>query len=232
MSNCPGCDNSSTTYSRCNPPVSSNCTFYQGESLTCNNDATFKVCKGDSLTAVQKTIFEKVCELAGNVNIESIEFPCSLQDAWEDQDPTILNLLKYMVDIQCQQKTLLETLEGSLTTLNPEVEVCLTCCGEDCGPVKLLLSEALTKIVECLCTVKAEAKAAADAADAAMTKANLVYNTIFNPTTGLNALFTDYTKFKLNQQCRVTNLETVVQENISLGNLDGCSSCTTCPTYP
>lgn len=181
MSNCPGCDNSSTTYSRCNPPVSSNCTFYQGESLTCDNDATFKVCKGDSLTDVQKTIFEKVCELAGNVNIESIEFPCSLQDAWEDQDPTILNLLKYMVDIQCQQKTLLEEVDsyvnnkttvGGIKTIDPFVEVCLTCCAPEgtCGTTTMLLSQALEDMIKCICAAKDQAKEALEKAEDALSK--------------------------------------------------------------
>lgn len=237
MSNCPGCDNSSTTYTRCNPPISTNCVFYQGESQVCGADSTFTICKGDNLSDVQKTIFEKVCELVGDKDITSIQIPSCFYDSWNAQNPkeadkTLLNLLSYMLDVECQQQQLIDSINEQLPTLNPQVEVCLECCGEECGPAKLLLSEALTKIVNCLCTVKAEAKAAADAADAAMTKANLVYDTIFNPTTGLSALFTDYTKFKLNQQCRTANLETVVQENISLGNLDGCSSCTTCPTYP
>lgn len=181
MSNCPGCDNSSTTYSRCNPPVSSNCTFYQGESLTCDSDATFKVCKGDSLTDVQRTIFEKVCELAGNLNIESIEFPCSLQDAWEDQDPTILNLLQYVVNIQCEQKSLIESIQTQLPEINPQVEVCLSCCGDNCGSTKLLLSEALAKIIECLCDTKTKAENALAQAEQAISTANAVldkYNNI------------------------------------------------------
>lgn len=173
MSNCPGCNNSSTTYSRCNPPQSSNCTFYQGDSLTCAADETFKVCKGDNLTDIQQVIFNKICELAGNINIQSVEFPCSLQDAWEDQDPTILNLLQYMVEIQCEQKSLIETLQENQSTLDPQVEICLECCGESCGSGKLLLSEALNKIVSCLCATKAIANEALQKATDALYKADV-----------------------------------------------------------
>jgi hypothetical protein len=177
MSNCPGCDNSSTTYSRCNPPVSSNCTFYQGDSLTCAGDATFKVCKGDNLTHVQQVIFDKVCELAGDLNITSIEFPCSLQDAWKDQDPTILNLLQYVVDVQCQQNELLTTLDEYVNakvevngnkTIDPFVKVCLTCCAPDgtCGTTTMLLSQALDSMIKCICETKTEAANALTQANA------------------------------------------------------------------
>lgn len=176
MSNCPGCDNSSTTYTRCNPPQSTNCTFYQGESLTCSSDATFKVCKGDNLTEIQKVIFDKICSLSGSLNIESIEFPCSLQDAWEKQDPTILNLLQYVVNIQCEQNSLIANLQGQLSTLNPEVEICLSCCGDNCGSTKLLLSEALTKIVDCLCVTKAEAANALAIANNAFSQSTTALN--------------------------------------------------------
>ena len=60
MSNCPGCDSSSTTYSRCNPPVSTNCVFYQGKSEVCKNDETFTICKGENLSDQQLRIFEKL----------------------------------------------------------------------------------------------------------------------------------------------------------------------------
>lgn len=180
MSNCPGCDNSSTTYTRCNPPQSSNCTFYQGESLTCANDATFKVCKGDNLTEIQKVIFDKICSLSGSLNIESIEFPCSLQDAWEKQDPTILNLLQYVVNIQCEQNSLIASLQGQLSTLNPEVEICLSCCGDNCGSTKLLLSQALTKIVDCLCVTKAEATNALAIANNAFSQSTTALNNYNN----------------------------------------------------
>jgi len=177
MSNCPGCDNSSTTYTRCNPPQSSNCTFYQGESLTCSSDATFKVCKGDNLTDIQKVIFDKVCKLAGDINIESIEFPCSLQDAWEKQDPTILNLLQYVVNIQCEQQKFISDLD--LQNINPFVKVCLACCTPGCTtntPVVLLLSEALAAIVSCVCTAKAEAANALSIANNALSKSTTALN--------------------------------------------------------
>ena len=240
MSNCPGCDNSSTTYSRCNPPVSTNCVFYQGDSKVCGNDDAFTICKGDNLSSVQMDIFNKICTLIGDIDITAIQIPGCFYDSWNAQNPkesdkTLLNLLSYMLDIECQQKTVLDQVHSSLQTLDPQVQICLSCCtpeGSCSTTATLLLSQALQKIVDCICLVKAEANAAQNAANAAMTKADLVYNAVFNPTSGLSALFTDYTKFRLNTQCRVANLETVVQQNISSGDLNGCSSCTTCPTYP
>ena len=182
MSNCPGCDNSSTTYSRCNPPVSTNCVFYQGESKVCANDSTFTICKGENLSDQQLSIFNKICTLIGNIDITTIEIPTCFYESWNAQNPkesdkTILNLLEYMLDVQCQQKILIENISVQLPTLNPEVEVCLTCCGEECGTAKLLLSQALTKIVECLCKVKKTAEDALKIAQDAFYQSDTVLKT-------------------------------------------------------
>ena len=77
MSNCPGCDNSSTTYSRCNPPVSTNCVFYQGPTKICENDTSFSICKGDVLSNVQEILFEGICDLKAAINVSDIQFECS-----------------------------------------------------------------------------------------------------------------------------------------------------------
>lgn len=175
---CPGCDNSSTTYTRCNPPVSTNCVFYQGEKLTCPSDSTFTVCKGDNMNDVQKALFDKICQLSGKIDVTSIEFPCSLQTAWLNQDKTILNLLKYMVSIQCSQQTSIDTINSQLPTLNPIVSVCFSpCCDESsCGTTELLLSEALTKIITCLCKATTDAANAVAQADLALSKATNAIN--------------------------------------------------------
>lgn len=170
---CTNCsDNSSLTYSRCNPPVSTNCVFYQGESKVCASDNTFTVCKGDNLSDVQSAIFDKICAIAGEVNITSIEFPCSLQDAWEDEDPTILNLLQYMVTIQCEQKSSIDDIKTDLGTLDPIVSVCLECCEPGCGTASIQLSQALNKIIECICNVKTTAEQALENSNAALYAAN------------------------------------------------------------
>jgi len=182
MSNCPGCDNSSTTYSRCNPPVSTNCVFYQGDSKVCPNDTTFTICKGDNLSTQQLSIFNKICSLIGNIDITTIEIPICFYESWNAQNPresdkTILNLLEYMLDVQCEQQQLIDSVNSQLPTLNPQVEVCLTCCGESCGTATLLLSEALNKIVECLCGVKTTAELALTTAKDALYQSDIVLKT-------------------------------------------------------
>lgn len=149
-------DSSSTTYSRCNPTVSSNCVLYQGTTLTCPSDNTFTVCKGDVMSEVQETLFNKICQLNGNIDVKEIRFPCSLQDAWNLQDKTILNLLSYLAELSCTQKTAIESLGAQIQNINPVVDICLQCCGDECGSTELLLSDALNKIVECLCATKTQ----------------------------------------------------------------------------
>ena len=179
MSNCPGCDNSSTTYTRCNPPVSTNCVFYQGESKVCPHDETFTICKGDNLSNVQLDIFNKVCELAGDIDVTKIDLPLCAKEGWESNDDSILSLLKYMLDLQCQQKALLEEVDsyvnnkttvGGIKTIDPFVQVCLTCCEPGCGSTTILLSQALTKIITCVCKAKDQAKEALEKAEDALSK--------------------------------------------------------------
>lgn len=174
---CPGCDTSSTTYTRCNPPISTNCVFYQGQTLNCPSDSTFTVCKGENMSDVQKIIFDKICALSGKIDVTSIQFPCSLQTAWASQDKTILNLLEYMIDIQCQQNTAISTINSQLPTLDPIVSVCLKCCDDSaCGTTQLLLSEALNKIVECLCKTITKAEDALKMADTALSQSTNAIN--------------------------------------------------------
>jgi hypothetical protein len=179
MSNCPGCDNSSTTYSRCNPPISTNCVFYQGDSKVCENDDTFTICKGDNLSSVQMDIFNKICTLIGDIDITTIQIPTCFYDSWNAQNPkesdkTLLNLLSYMLDVECQQKQLLDQVNSQLPTLDPQVQICLSCCtpeGACSTTATLLLSQALQKIVDCICNVKAIAENALAQANNAYSKA-------------------------------------------------------------
>lgn len=157
MKECLNCsDNSSTKYSRCEPLVSTNCTFYQGVNLTCPSDETFSVCKGQNLSVVQETLFNKICELSGEIDVTEIRFPCSLQEAWRNEDPTLFNLLNYFATIACEQKATSESLQTQINDINPIVDICLQCCGDDCGSTKLVLSDALNRIVQCLCDAKAQ----------------------------------------------------------------------------
>lgn len=219
---CPGCDTSSTTYTRCNPPISTNCVFYQGQTLNCPNDSTFTVCKGENMSDVQKTIFDKICALSGKIDVTSIQFPCSLQTAWTSQDKTILDLLQYMVDIQCSQNQLLTTLDehvnarvevNGIKTIDPYVEVCLACCGDSScsGTTTVLLSQALESIITCLCNARTEAANALAQATIARETVNLLNGIIFNPITGLEATRVQLATLSVtvaNLNTRVTALET------------------------
>jgi hypothetical protein len=163
--------------------------FYQGESKVCSNDTTFTICKGDNLSNVQLDIFDKVCKLSGAIDVTKIQLPLCAKEGWETNDPTILNLLKYILDLQCQQKTLLEevdsyvnnkTIVGSQKTIDPFVKVCLACCTPGCTtdtPVVLLLSEALAAIVSCVCTAKTTAENALTIAQDAFYQSDTVLKT-------------------------------------------------------
>lgn len=211
MKDCLNCaDNSSTTYSVCSPPVSTNCVFYQGASKECSEDTTFTICKGQNMSSVQETIFNKICELIGDINITSVEFPCSLQDGWKNQDPTILNLLVYLTQIACSQKADIASLSTSILDINPSVDVCLQCCGDECGSVKMLLSDALNKIVDCLCAVKAEAKAAYDLADKFANDISVLKTQINDPVNGLNKQIADLTTAQANTSCKLSGIQTAL----------------------
>ncbi len=156
MPNCSNCnENSSTTYSRCQPAISSNCVFYQGQALECTD--TFKICKGDNLTDVQITIFNKLCEVLGDIDVSHIEIPSCLTQAWDSSDLNIFNLFTLLLQEHCTLQTEIDNINTSLTDLNPQVSVCLSCCEESgcVSSAKIYLSEALNKIVACICGLKA-----------------------------------------------------------------------------
>jgi len=156
---CKSCsENSSTTYSRCNPPVSSNCLFYQGVAKQCSNDSTFNICKGDNFSDVQSLIFDKICKLIGDTNVSTIQIPTCLKQAWDDSDLSIFNLFTLLLEQHCVLQTEVTNLTNSISTVNPEVEICLGCCEETgCNnSATILLSDALQKIVSCICTLKSQ----------------------------------------------------------------------------
>jgi hypothetical protein len=144
MSDCIGCNNSNTTYSRCNPPVSTNCVFYQGDSKTCEHDTGFSICKGDNLSNVQGEIFDRICQLIGDTSVKNVVIPCLLEPAWVDQDKTILNYFNYILEVACTQKQAITEINNSITTIDPFVSVCLKCCEESsCYTPQIRLSVAL-----------------------------------------------------------------------------------------
>lgn len=203
---CPGCDNSSTTYTRCNPPVSTNCVFYQGETLTCQYDTSFQICKGDNLNNVQETIFGKICDITNEINVSSldIKFPCD-----SNKNPTKINLLlKDVANATCVNTTAISDLNLSLSTLNPFVtKPCLPCCQDSTCPTTpsgvVLLSEALANISECIC----KAKTVADQALGEVNSVSSQLDTLSQAVQQFSGIVTDYVFFKANVLCRLANLE-------------------------
>ena len=188
MSNCPGCDNSSTTYTRCNPPVSTNCVFYQGPTKICENDTSFSICKGDVLSNVQEILFEGICDLKELINVSDIQFACS--DSWKTKtsdQKTLHKLLEDITQLDCEYNTIVDglnllvqgqtsTVYNNIPVIDPFVEVCLGCCVTPSGacntPSVLHLSDALNKIASCICNLRARVDAAETKANNAFTKAD------------------------------------------------------------
>jgi hypothetical protein len=160
---CPSCsENSSTTYSRCNPPVSTNCVFYQGKDLTCPHDESFAICKRQNMSAVQEEIFNRICQLIGDTDVTEVNIPDCLKDAWDNDDLTILNLFNFILDQQCVLKNSIDavgteglTVDSLITIYNP----CPTNCQcEDIPTVTIKLKDALNDMITCLCNARAEIK--------------------------------------------------------------------------
>ena len=187
MINCPGCDNSSTTYTRCNPPISTNCVFYQGPTKICENDTSFSICKGDNLNKVQESLFKAICDLKGDIIVSDIQFTCS--DSWKTKtsdQKTLHKLLEDITQLDCEYNTIVDglnllvqgqtsTVYNNIPVIDPFVEVCLGCCvtpSVACNtPSVLHLSDALNKIASCICNLKARVEAAETKANTAFTNA-------------------------------------------------------------
>ena len=160
---CPSCsENSSTTYSRCNPPVSTNCVFYQGENLTCPHDESFAICKGQNMSAVQEEIFNRICQLIGDTDVTEVNIPDCLKDAWDNDDLTILNLFNFILDQQCVLKNSINSVETEWLTVDSLITIynpCPTNCQcEDIPTVTIKLKDALNDMITCLCNARAEIK--------------------------------------------------------------------------
>src|SRR5687768_3799988 len=97
---CKDCsETSSLTYSRCGNTVTTNCVLYTGDTLECSSDEDFKICKNENMTSIQESIFEKVCALSGSLDVQNVVIPdCAfIQDAWDDNDLTVLNLFNLVL---------------------------------------------------------------------------------------------------------------------------------------
>lgn len=218
MSDCIGCNNSNTTYSRCNPPVSTNCVFYQGDSKTCEHDPGFSICKGDNLSNVQGEIFDRLCQLIGDTSVKNVVIPCLLEPAWVEQDKTILNYFNYILEVACTQRQVITEINNSITTLDPFVSVCLKCCEESsCNTPQIRLSKALEKIINCLC----EAKVRITVLEG---QVNILNTTISTITDTFNTFDSNLKLFTCTQSqitCRLDYIDT----HLDIDSKSGCFPC-------
>lgn len=217
MSDCIGCNNSNTTYSRCNPPVSTNCVFYKGDPKTCEHDPGFSICKEDNLSNVQGEIFDRICQLIGDTSVKKVIIPDCLKPAWNNNDLTILNLFNFTLSQQCLLKETLDGITSTQEELNPFVTILPICsCKCTTCTVKIRLTDALNDIIKCLCDAK--------------TKITSLENTVAILETDLNDIKSTYDVFKkfistftctqASVACRLNNIE----ENLGISN-----TCTPCP---
>jgi hypothetical protein len=210
---CPSCsENSSTTYSRCNPPVSTNCVFYQGKDLTCPHDESFAICKGQKMSAVQEEIFNRICQLIGDTDVTEVNIPDCLKDAWDNDDLTILNLFNFILDQQCVLKNSIDavgteglTVDSLITIYNP----CPTNCQcEDIPTVTIKLKDALNDMITCLCNARAQIK---------------------DLETNLEILNQDFTTYKNMLQPKLNTLDSILLNQTSIAlRLSEIESKTTC----
>ena len=210
---CPSCsENSSTTYSRCNPPVSTNCVFYQGKDLTCPHDESFAICKGQKMSAVQEEIFNRICQLIGDTDVTEVNIPDCLKDAWDNDDLTILNLFNFILDQQCVLKNSIDavgteglTVDSLITIYNP----CPTNCQcEDIPTVTIKLKDALNDMITCLCNARAQIK---------------------DLETNLEILNQDFTTYKNMLQPKLDTLDSILLNQTSIAlRLSEIESKTTC----
>jgi len=215
MLGCTDCsENSSLTYSRCNPPISTNCTFYQGNNLSCSSDENFTICKGQNMSSVQTEIFERICKLIGDTNVSEVVIPACLIDAWNQSDYTILNLFNLALSNQCALDAQIVELGSTLNNLNPLVNVELCCC-DTCNattpPYQLRLSEALQKIVECVCSAKSEAATALAAAQNAQNTANILQTQVTSLQLSVASLVTANTQTQIRLACIETRLDNATE---------------------
>lgn len=150
MAKCKNC-RSSNSYSGCPDTTTSDCVKWQGGDIEC-----LGICNGDMLTDVENTFAENICALLSTTDMSSVEIPECLRVAWGTKDPTILNLINFLLQEHCNLNTKVDGIDTELQTFDPLITVDYKCCSDNpcvtTGTVKL--SIALQNIINCLCTQK------------------------------------------------------------------------------
>ena len=118
-----------------------------GEPVPCLN-----VCRGASITTLEKAILDKLCTLVGEVDMSNVTIPSCFVDAWLNKDKTILLLFEFLLTTACQQAQTIATLP---TTNDPVITLDYKCCADNpCfNSVEVKISEHLQQILDCICAL-------------------------------------------------------------------------------
>ena len=145
------CSKYSDATNRCPDVIGSGCVRYTGPDIPC-----LDICSGASLSVLEKAIADKLCEIAGDVDMSTIVIPACLVTAWGIKDKDILTLIQFILDQYCVMQGEIDSLETQLSNFNPVVTLEWSCCADDpCVKVgTITIQEAFTNIISCLCNLK------------------------------------------------------------------------------
>lgn len=136
--------------SGCSASLSTKCVVWNGPRIECLN-----ICNGDTLTDAVYTIATKVCEIAGDLDLSTVDLTC-LIDQTPVTDKSLKNILEVILDNQCTLKDLIDAIDGSGSTgveLNLNLR-CLKKFDEFDNEIPQDLNQTLQSIVNEVCTQK------------------------------------------------------------------------------
>jgi hypothetical protein len=137
---------------RCPNTISTDCVEWQAGAFPC-----LDICNGDILSEAQFNIATELCRLIGEMDVSSVTIPPCLGEAWNTNDPTVLNFIQFLLDsdqILCERIT---SLEDNQFTLATEFSVDFSeCCASECEvAASLTLQENFQEVLKCLCRQQA-----------------------------------------------------------------------------
>jgi len=141
------CKNCSSAYDRCPDVLTSNCVTFQGKPISC-----LDICTGDSITDVETTIANNVCNLNVITDVSAIISGCINLGI---KPKTIFNYLQAIIDFECAlSTTITQGLSGKIGYTDQFTLDYPSCCNTGCfSDITLTIPAHLQKIINCLCAV-------------------------------------------------------------------------------
>ena len=139
----------STRSSGCPDALSSKCITWNGPSIPC-----IEVCNGDELTEVIWAIADKVCTIAGDIDMSTMDLSCLL-DLCNGcpQEKTLQTVIQLLLDNQCKLKDLIDEINVN-PTQDVELNLNLKCIkkfDEFGNEIPQNLNQTLQSIINELC---------------------------------------------------------------------------------